>query len=408
VTVADELSKLADLLDRGRITKKDYEDLKAELVRGERPTGRSRSRPWERDELLAVLRLAAPHQEQLTVQRYTDLRTVGRVTGPTPAIFNREFGSWSAACAAAGIRSGTKLHSNYSRKWTDEELLDFVIEYVSEPRSGVTGESLTVKGIDQWLRSLRASREAPSLSTLRNRLGSWSGMRSEALSATKRRAAAKARAAVEAKKSPEARAAAKAEVAAKAKQKRLEKKWLAKVAAGADLAGGEFFGANLSGRDISGANLERANLNRADLTKANLSGALLYGADLWAADLRGADLRGADLREADLRFADFTGADLTDADLREADITLTDFTKAKVSGMNLDSFKMDDDDLEDEFSVPEDLLTDYERALEEALEQHPLETTPPWMPKVPGTEVPTSDDQLEELMGPDGREWEVE
>ena len=255
MTVADELSKLADLLDRGRITKKDYEDLKAELVRGERPTGRSRSRPWERDELLAVLRLAAPHQEQLTVQRYTDLRTVGRVTGPTPAIFNREFGSWSAACAAAGIRSGKRLHSNYSRKWSDEELLDFVIEYVSATRSGATGESLTVKGMGQWLRSLRASREAPSLATIRNRLGSWSGVRSKALSAIK-------------------------------------KNKLAEVVAGADLSGYMLDRANLSRRDISGANLGGANLAKANLYRANLTGANLTLANLGGANLTMADLKG--------------------------------------------------------------------------------------------------------------------
>jgi hypothetical protein len=292
VSVADELSKLADLLDRGAITKKDYEDLKAELVRGERPRGRSRSRPWESDELLAVLRLAASHQEPLTAQRYSDLRTVGRVTGPTPAIFYKVFGSWSAACAAAGIRSGKKLHSNYSRKWTDEELLDFVIEYVSEPRSGVTGESLTVKGIDQWLRSLRASREAPSLSTLRNRLGSWSGMRSKALSAIK-------------------------------------KNHLAEVVAGADLSGYMLDGANFSGRDISGANLGGANLAkadlyRADLAKADLSGANLGGADLTRANLKGADLTGVNLGGADLTLANLTRADLYGANLTEAKLAWAD------------------------------------------------------------------------------------
>ncbi len=112
MSVADELSKLADLLDRGRITRTEYADQKAELLGGERPRGRSRSRPWERDELLAVLRLAASHHEQLTVQRYTDLRTVGRVEGPTQAVFNRVFGTWSEACAAAGVRSGKKIHRN--------------------------------------------------------------------------------------------------------------------------------------------------------------------------------------------------------------------------------------------------------------------------------------------------------
>ena len=137
MSVADELSKLADLLDRGAITKTEYADQKADLLGGERPRGRSRSRPWESDELLAVLRLAATHQEPLTAQRYSDLRTAGLSSGPTPAIFVKEFGSWSAACAAAGIRSGKKLHSNYGRKWEDEELLGFVIEYVSETRSGV-------------------------------------------------------------------------------------------------------------------------------------------------------------------------------------------------------------------------------------------------------------------------------
>jgi len=243
VSVADELSKLADLLDRGAITKTEYADQKAELLRGERPRGRSRSRPWERDELLAVLRLAASHQEPLTAQRYSDLRTLGLLNGPTTAIFIKMFGSWSAACATAGIRSGKKLHRNYARKWDDEELLDFVIEYVSEPRSGVTGESLTVKGIDQWLRSLRASREAPSLSTLRNRLGSWSGMRSKALSV-------------------------------------IDEKKFAEVVAGADLSGYMLDGANLSGRDLRLANLSGTNLERANLEKANLSGVNLKGANL--------------------------------------------------------------------------------------------------------------------------------
>ncbi len=185
MSVADELSKLADLLERGAITSKDYANLKADLVGGGRLRGRSRSRPWEPDELLAVLRLAATHQEQLTVQRYTDLRNVGLVEGPTPAIFNKVFGSWSAACAAAGIRSGKKLHNDYTRNWNEAELREFVVEYLSMTRGGVTGVSPTAKGIEQWLRSLRSSREAPSFATLRNRLGSWSGMRAEGLSAIK-------------------------------------------------------------------------------------------------------------------------------------------------------------------------------------------------------------------------------
>ncbi|MDP6911730.1 MAG: SHOCT domain-containing protein, partial [Acidimicrobiales bacterium] len=155
MAVADELSKLADLLDRGAITKAEYADQKAELLRGERPRGRSRRRPWESDELLAVLRLAATHQEPLTAQRYSDLRTLGLLNGPTTSIFIKVFGSWSAACATAGIRSGKKLHSNYSRKWNDEELLDFVIEYVSETRSVTPEKSLTAKGMERWLRSIR-------------------------------------------------------------------------------------------------------------------------------------------------------------------------------------------------------------------------------------------------------------
>jgi hypothetical protein len=394
VTVADELSKLADLLDRGAITKTEYADQKAELLRGERPRGRSRSRRWERDELLAVLRLAASHHEQLTVQRYTDLRTLGLLPGPTPAIFNREFGSWSAACAAAGIRSGKKLHSNYSRKWTDEELLDFVIEYVSEPRSGVTGESLTVRGMEQWLRSLRASREAPSLATLRNRLGSWSGMRSEALSTTKRRAASKARAAARTR-AAEAEAAYKARAAAEAKQKRLEKKWLSKVAPGADLSGCELPWANLRGVNLRGADLSGANLSRADLSGADLSGADLFGANLSRADL--------------------TRADLTDADLREADISRTDFTKAKVSGIRWAGIKMDGDEEfsvwgeEPDFQTLFGHLPESDRPDEPSeFEQNRLGLEPPEIPTVPGIEVPYTDDQLEELMGPDGREWEVE
>ena len=177
---------------QGDITKAEYEQLKAGLIGplvadpleekvldGPR---RSRQNPWKPSELMVVLRAAASGRVRLTIQDYSDLRKSGAVNGPTPAIFIKSFGSWSAACKAAGVQSGEPRRTNYTRRWSNDDLLEFVIEYVGE-RLKSSGGRGTAGGFEKWLGSLKASREVPSFATVRNRLGSWTEMRDVAMAA---------------------------------------------------------------------------------------------------------------------------------------------------------------------------------------------------------------------------------
>tara|TARA_B100000029_G_C17595340_1_gene963897 strand:- start:11 stop:718 length:708 start_codon:yes stop_codon:yes gene_type:complete len=190
MSVADEIRKLVDLRNQGDITKAEYELLKAGLIAslaggstepkvidGQR---RSRQNPWKPAELIDVIRAASSGQVRLTIQHYSNLRKSGEVEGPTPAIFIKSFGSWSAACEAAGVQSGEPRRTNYTRRWSNDDLLEFVVEYVRESRKSSKGLG-TAGGFENWLGSLKASREVPSFATVRNRLGSWSQMRDSAM-----------------------------------------------------------------------------------------------------------------------------------------------------------------------------------------------------------------------------------
>ena len=326
MSVADEIKKLVDLRNQGEITKAEYKQLKAVLLgsridrslegNGTDGERRSRQNPWQPSELVAVLRAASVGNARLTIQRYSDLRKAGVANGPSPAIFINSFGSWSAACSAAGIRSGKPLRTNYVRRWSNEDLLRFVVEYV-RANLETSEKPGTAKGIEMWLRSLGASRDAPSLATLRNRLGSWLQMRDAAMNVIEQEA--------QERTNPYGRWLSSTELSDFDPTELMETTEVADLGGvdadliganlrGADLGLMRLVGAALIEADLEGAYLRRTDLRGADLSRANLRGANLEGANLEGADLFGADLFGAKLGRANL-----TGADLTEADLRQAE-----------------------------------------------------------------------------------------
>lgn len=80
---------------------------------------------------------------------------------PSSALYDRRFGSWRAACEAAGIQAAPSNRSHYTRV-ENQALLEAVAAYLR------TGDS-TYRGYMEW-----AQRTGnPSGSTIRNRLGRW-------------------------------------------------------------------------------------------------------------------------------------------------------------------------------------------------------------------------------------------
>ena len=134
---------------------------------------------WADDEILNSLQRAGALCSPLSKSDYEQLRSAGDLDGPSSSLIINRLGSWRAACQRAGVRAGQPPRSNYSSKWTDEQLFWWIAEGLQ--RGHRTG---TVAGMERWLRKQPG---APSLATVRIRLGTWNQIKTGALEAIARR-----------------------------------------------------------------------------------------------------------------------------------------------------------------------------------------------------------------------------
>lgn len=86
----------------------------------------------------------------------------------SPALVIRRFGSWRAACQAAGVRANTTRST--SRRWSDDDLVAAVAAYLRE------GDGDSYAGYTAWAAT---QEDAPSGATLRQR-GAWSDFKARA------------------------------------------------------------------------------------------------------------------------------------------------------------------------------------------------------------------------------------
>jgi hypothetical protein len=142
------------------------------LVRGIAGSSTFRQR-WSDNQLLQLLRVAATYSWPLTTAAYDELVSIGEVDGPTAQVYFKRFESWIAACQLAGVESGEPWNRTYESNWSNDDLCKFVGDYLVDPAT-----SGTIAEFGQWLRGVPG---APSIPTLRNRLGTWSEMRELAL-----------------------------------------------------------------------------------------------------------------------------------------------------------------------------------------------------------------------------------
>lgn len=130
-------------------------------------------RKWTIEQMVAAIQEAATMAFPLTANDYQNCLSQRLFLGPSIVRIQQVFGSWLAACEAAGVEGGQPRRAGYSSRWRDDDLLAFVTSYLSEVES--TG---TFAGYDAWA---RGRDDAPSGQTLRNRLGSWIGIKKLAL-----------------------------------------------------------------------------------------------------------------------------------------------------------------------------------------------------------------------------------
>lgn len=88
---------------------------------------------------------------------------------PTLAVFLTRFGSWINACQLAGVKSGVAARKNYKRAHTDETMLAYMASYLADPRTNGSAN-----GYEKWQRGVEG---APSLSLIRQRMGTWNELK---------------------------------------------------------------------------------------------------------------------------------------------------------------------------------------------------------------------------------------
>ena len=128
--------------------------------------------------IVESLRRAGTLVSPLTGEAFDGLVADGLVPGPSRQIAMTVFGSWVAACEAAGVTPGDTLRPSYERRWTDDEIDLALVEYLTTPDSPGTGE-----GYEQWAKD----REVPSGPLVRSRsFGSWKEVTRRALLVARR------------------------------------------------------------------------------------------------------------------------------------------------------------------------------------------------------------------------------
>ena len=108
---------------------------------------------------------SASETQPLTGPFYEKLRNENAIHGPSRPRVLQVFGTWKEACNEAGVPSVDAVRDSYELRWTDEELINQLAEFIS------TSESVSVESFDSWC---RLDNSRASSGTLRNQIGGWS------------------------------------------------------------------------------------------------------------------------------------------------------------------------------------------------------------------------------------------
>lgn len=136
-------------------------------IKQSRPRPRSNVRRRSDEEILAHVRAAAGDNDTLTQGEYRTYRDANPDAVTTATLVTR-FGSWNGTMKAAGLMPRAATHERYKRRWSENEVRDWVIKYVRHCEE--IGRRPSSAYYEQWQRQYP---DAPSLGLVRIRTGSW-------------------------------------------------------------------------------------------------------------------------------------------------------------------------------------------------------------------------------------------
>lgn len=121
---------------------------------------------WTTDSTVEAIQTASIYKFPLTAKAYGELIEIGEVIGPSIPRINQIFGTWTLACAAAGVECGQAPQRVYQSRWSDEDILQFVKKYLTDPN-----QKKSFQNYDLWRKEFAP--DGPSSATIRNRFGTW-------------------------------------------------------------------------------------------------------------------------------------------------------------------------------------------------------------------------------------------
>lgn len=128
------------------------------------------------DHIRAVWDALSPQEREqgrggLSKKKFAALAAEG---APSPALYDRRYPSWVAACEAAGVPAGRTYRSSYSRGYSDDDILDSIAEFTRD-----TGRT-SFHGYTEWA-AQQPSRAHASGSLVIMRFGTWGAARQKLL-----------------------------------------------------------------------------------------------------------------------------------------------------------------------------------------------------------------------------------
>jgi hypothetical protein len=123
---------------------------------------------------LEVLKKAGTYYFPLKISDYDHLLEIGEIEGPSVAKIGILFDSWGEACRMAGVEPAPALRHEYSKTWSDVELVSFVVRYLNDENTPGSFD-----GYRAW-REIQLD-HGPSEALLRNTFESWSKIKRQAL-----------------------------------------------------------------------------------------------------------------------------------------------------------------------------------------------------------------------------------
>jgi hypothetical protein len=143
----------------------------------------ARTPPRSRELIIEDLQDAA----RRSAKRYLSSIEYDKHRRPASLASNRVqavFGSWKNATNMAGLKMGHVWRGGHGRRWTDDDLREWVIRFVDEV------PSLTTSALTEWLQTPDGS---PSASLIKVRLGWWTEVRQAAMATSAARRIAEPR-----------------------------------------------------------------------------------------------------------------------------------------------------------------------------------------------------------------------